>query len=159
MSYLFSDQQGTATVAVAFGASQLVTRRKQLPFGGPRNGAASGGGDEWPGTRGFVDGTEDPTGTTHLGAREYDPALGRFLSVDPQLHTDDQRQHNPFQYGGNNPVSFSDPSGEALMECVSGQYNCSYGKGGRIKKVTFGKNYKKITRAVGGDEGGRGRCH
>ncbi|MEW2458597.1 RHS repeat domain-containing protein [Streptomyces albus] len=150
ISYLFSDQQGTATVAVAFGASQLVTRRKQLPFGGPRNGAASGGGDEWPGTRGFVDGTEDPTGTTHLGAREYDPALGRFLSVDPQLHTDDQRQHNPFQYGGNNPVSFSDPSGEALMECVSGQYNCSYGKGGRIKKVTFGKNYKKITRAVGG---------
>ncbi|WP_051845805.1 RHS repeat-associated core domain-containing protein [Streptomyces sp. NRRL F-5053] len=150
LHYLFSDQQGTAMIAVAFGASQLVTRRKQLPFGGPRNGAASGGAGDWPGTRGFVDGTNDPTGTTHLGSREYDPTLGRFLSVDPLLIASDQRQHNPYQYGGNNPASFSDPDGEALMECVSGQYNCSYGKGGRVKKVTFGKNYKKVTRAVGG---------
>ncbi|NGO72444.1 RHS repeat-associated core domain-containing protein, partial [Streptomyces boncukensis] len=116
--YLFSDQQGTALIAVAFGSSQLVTRRKQLPFGGPRNGAASGG-TAWPGTRGFVDGTQDPTGTTHLGAREYDPELGRFLSVDPLLATDDQRQHNSYQYGGNNPATFSDPSGEALWDDVT----------------------------------------
>ncbi|MDJ1136864.1 RHS repeat domain-containing protein [Streptomyces iconiensis] len=150
ISYLFSDQQGTAMVAVAFGTSQMVTRRKQLPFGGPRNGAVSGGGKGWPGSRGFAGGKTDPTGTTHLGAREYDPDLGRFLSVDPYLIASDQRQHNPYQYGGNNPATFSDPSGEALMECVSGQYNCSYGRGGRIKKVTFGKNYKKVTRAVGG---------
>jgi hypothetical protein len=31
-----------------------------------------------PGTRGFVGGTNDPTGLVHLGAREYDPTLGRF---------------------------------------------------------------------------------
>ncbi|WP_307866104.1 RHS repeat domain-containing protein [Streptomyces smyrnaeus] len=116
--YLFPDQQGTALIAVAFGSSQIVTRRKQLPFGGPRNGAASGG-TAWPGTRGFVDGTQDPTGTTHLGAREYDPGLGRFLSVDPFLAADDQRQHNPYQYGGNNPSTFSDPSGEMLWDDVT----------------------------------------
>ncbi|MEU5833054.1 RHS repeat-associated core domain-containing protein [Streptomyces diacarni] len=147
--YLFPDQQGTALIAVAFGSSQIVTRRKQLPFGGPRNGAASGG-TAWPGSRGFVDGTQDSTGTTHLGAREYDPALGRFLSIDPLLVADDQRQHNPYQYGGNNPATFSDPDGEALMECASGQYNCSYSSGGRINKVTFGKNYKRVTRGLGG---------
>ncbi|MBE9500243.1 hypothetical protein IHE61_26105 [Streptomyces sp. GKU 257-1] len=115
--YLFPDQQGTALIAVAFGSSQIVTRRKQLPFGGARNGPASGG-SAWPGTRGFVDGTQDPTGTTHLGAREYDPALGRFLSVDPMLATDDQRQHNPYQYGGNNPATHSRPHrGDALGRC------------------------------------------
>ncbi|WP_431983260.1 RHS repeat-associated core domain-containing protein [Streptomyces qinglanensis] len=147
--YLFPDQQGTALIAVAFGSSQIVTRRKQLPFGGARNGAASGG-SAWPGTRGFVDGTQDPTGTTHLGAREYDPALGRFLSVDPMLAADDQRQHNPYQYGGNNPATHSDPSGEAMTECVNGQYSCSYGSGGRVEKVTFGKNYRKVTHSLGG---------
>ncbi|WP_432109812.1 RHS repeat-associated core domain-containing protein [Streptomyces sp. AA1529] len=147
--YLFPDQRGTALIAVAFGSSQIVTRRKQLPFGGARNGAASGG-SAWPGTRGFVDGTQDPTGTTHLGAREYDPALGRFLSVDPMLAADDQRQHNPYQYGGNNPATHSDPSGEAMTECVNGQYSCSYGSGGRVEKVTFGKNYRKVTHSLGG---------
>lgn len=71
-TFLFSDQHGTALIAVAWGAGQAVTRRKQLPFGSPR--ASSG---TWPGDRGFLSGTTDPTGTTHLGAREYDPQLGR----------------------------------------------------------------------------------
>ncbi|WUP09261.1 hypothetical protein OHA28_38385 [Streptomyces sp. NBC_00269] len=38
-----------------------------------------------PGTRGYVGGTTDPTGLTHLGAREYDPNLGSFISVDPVI--------------------------------------------------------------------------
>ncbi|MFC7472702.1 RHS repeat-associated core domain-containing protein [Actinomadura keratinilytica] len=69
-------------LAVTWGAYQLITRRKQLPFGAPRATT----GTDWPGDRGFVGGTTDPTGYTHLGAREYDPTLGRFLSVDPPPH-------------------------------------------------------------------------
>ncbi|MEU0087353.1 RHS repeat-associated core domain-containing protein [Streptomyces sp. NPDC006274] len=72
-----------------------------MPLGGPR----SSSGTNWPGNRGFVGGTTDPTGTTHLGAREYDPALGRFLSVDPLMLQGDERQHNGYQYGTNNPVT------------------------------------------------------
>lgn len=45
-----------------------------------------------PGTRGYVGGTTDPTGLVHLGAREYDPTLGQFLSVDPINDTDDPAQ-------------------------------------------------------------------
>ncbi|WP_432058665.1 RHS repeat-associated core domain-containing protein [Streptomyces sp. bgisy022] len=146
INLLFPDQQGTALIAVAWGAGQAVTRRKQLPFGGPR--AASG---TWPGDRGFLSGTTDPTGTTHLGAREYDPDLGRFLSVDPLLLPEDPTQHNAYAYGNNNPATFADPTGEAYEECVSGQYNCTYGRStGDVNKVTFGKNYKKETKARGG---------
>lgn len=55
-----------------------LTRRKQLPFGQLRSEQSNVFGD-----RGYVGGTNDPTGLTHLGAREYDTMLGRFLSVDP----------------------------------------------------------------------------
>ncbi|MFJ6612697.1 RHS repeat domain-containing protein [Streptomyces sp. NPDC091289] len=149
LSFLFSDHQGTGMTAVGFAAGQAISRRKQLPFGKNRAGT----GTSWPGDRGFVGGTNDPTGLTHLGAREYDPQLGRFLSVDPLLITGDPTQLNPYLYGNNNPATFADPSGEAYEECVSGQYKCTYGKGGTgdLKKVEFGKNYKKVTKSVGGN--------
>ncbi|MFP8887588.1 RHS repeat domain-containing protein [Streptomyces mangrovi] len=130
VTFLFPDHHGTALVAVGWGVGQAVTRRKQLPFGGPRSSSGS-----WPGNRGFLSGTTDPTGTTHLGAREYDPQLGRFLSVDPLLIPEDQRQHNPYQYGNNNPATFSDPTGMVLYDDITG---LGYGNTTALKN-----NYKK----------------
>jgi hypothetical protein len=43
----------------------------------------------------------------YLRARDYDPATGQFLSVDPEVDTTDQ----PYAYAGNDPVSLTDPSG------------------------------------------------
>ncbi len=147
LTFMFSDQQGTALIAVAWGLGQAVQRRKQLPFGGERGSAGS---TSWPGDRGFLNGTKDPTGTTHLGAREYDPLLGRFISPDPLLLEDDTRQHNAYQYGNNNPLAFADPTGKAFEECFSGQYKCTYGPGRSVDKVDFGKNYEKVTKSQGG---------
>ena len=66
----------------------------------------------WPGERGFIGGTVDAvTGLTHLGAREYDPASGRFLSPDPVIDFADPQQSNAYTYGRNNPLSFPDPTG------------------------------------------------
>ncbi|MFJ6935479.1 RHS repeat-associated core domain-containing protein [Streptomyces sp. NPDC101132] len=143
INFLFGDQQGTALIAVAWGAGQAVTRRKQLPFGGQRSST----GVNWPGDRGFVGGIQDPTDLTHLGAREYDPQLGRFLSVDPLLITDDPAQHNPYIYGNNNPATFADPTGEAFPECRSGQYVCN---GSGTDVIDYGKNYVQITEGQGG---------
>lgn len=44
---------------------------------------------DWAGTRGFVGGTKDATGLTHIGAREYDPVLQRFTTVDPIMVLED----------------------------------------------------------------------
>ncbi|MFI8094049.1 RHS repeat-associated core domain-containing protein, partial [Streptomyces sp. NPDC086080] len=131
-SFLFGDHQGTALIAIAMGAVQTVTRRKQLPFGTSRSAAGS---SSWPGDRGFVGGTTDPTGYTHLGAREYDPTLGRFVSVDPLLLTDDPTQHNPYTYGNNNPATYSDPTGEAIAECMRQEIACSGGLPKRKPKI------------------------
>jgi RHS repeat-associated protein len=112
-TFLISDQQGTALLAIAFGLGQAVTRRRQTPFGEQRGAT---GITDWPGDRGFLNGTQDPTGYTHLGAREYAPDLGRFLSVDPILKPGDDQQANGYNYANNNPITLSDPSGMAPCE-------------------------------------------
>ncbi|MGW6390592.1 RHS repeat domain-containing protein [Streptomyces sp. NPDC055103] len=105
ISYLVGDHQGTAMTAINV-STLAVTHRKQLPFGELRT-AQSGAF----GTRGFVGGTNDPTGLTHLGAREYDSTMGRFLSVDPIIDVGDPAQMNAYAYGHNNPLTKADPTG------------------------------------------------
>ena len=46
---------------------------------------------------------------TQLGARTYDPTIGRFLSVDPLFEA--FPAWNPYHYCFNNPVGYKDPSG------------------------------------------------
>ncbi|MGI0134793.1 MAG: RHS repeat-associated core domain-containing protein, partial [Candidatus Micrarchaeaceae archaeon] len=46
-------------------------------------------------------------------ARLYDPALGRFLSVDPLIgHPESTQGINPYSYVENNPLNKTDPTGE-----------------------------------------------
>ncbi|MGW9373793.1 RHS repeat domain-containing protein [Streptomyces xanthophaeus] len=117
VSYLVSDHQGTAMTALAI-TTLAVTRRKQTPFGELRTNQS-----EAFGSRGFVGGTNDPTGLTHLGAREYDPILGRFLSVDPIVDYGDPAQMNAYSYAHNNPVTRSDPDGLRPDGPVGGNSN------------------------------------
>ncbi|GGY07392.1 hypothetical protein GCM10010358_70690 [Streptomyces minutiscleroticus] len=107
VSFTTADHHGTALLAID-AATQKLSQRRVMPFGGTRGEEP----DTWPGTKGFVGGTSDAsTGLTHLGAREYDPATGRFLSVDPIMDLTDPQQINGYTYSNNNPLTFSDPSG------------------------------------------------
>ncbi|MFF0214039.1 RHS repeat-associated core domain-containing protein [Streptomyces vinaceus] len=113
-SYLMGDQNGTATTAVDASTS-AVTRRKFTPYGEVRGAAPS----LWPGKKGFVGGeVDESTGLVHLGAREYDPATGRFISVDPIVDYNEPKQQNPYVYANNSPVTFSDPSGLSIAPPV-----------------------------------------
>lgn len=71
------------------------------------------------GTFGFAGEQHDPTGMIHLRARQYQPELGRFASVDPvQPGAPSTSGWNLYAYSGNNPTTWTDPSGELAIGYV-----------------------------------------
>ncbi|MGH2447263.1 MAG: RHS repeat-associated core domain-containing protein, partial [Chloroflexota bacterium] len=53
-------------------------------------------------------------------ARLYDPALGRFLSVDPLIgHPESTQGFNPYSSVENNPLNRTDPTGEVMDQCMA----------------------------------------
>ncbi|GAA3688229.1 hypothetical protein GCM10022267_88720 [Lentzea roselyniae] len=113
ITWMTSDQHGTAQNTIT-ASSQTVSTRRTTPFGEVRGNTGI-----WPAKldKGFVGGTLDNTGLTHIGAREYDPKLGRFISVDPIMDLADPRQWNAYVYANNSPVTFSDPTGLYCDSC------------------------------------------
>ncbi|MCX4855667.1 hypothetical protein OG426_44310 [Streptomyces canus] len=110
LSYLSGDPHGTSTVSLD-ATTQAIAKRYLTPFGSSR----TGGTGAWADDKTFLGKTTDSTsGLTYIGAREYDPAIGRFISVDPLLETDKHQTLNGYTYSANNPATFSDPTGEGL---------------------------------------------
>jgi RHS repeat-associated protein len=76
---------------------------------------------------GYAGGLRDPaTGLVHFGARDYDPAAGRWTSRDPALYRG--RQANLYAYVDNDPASRRDPSG---LWCIGASGYDTVGAGGQ----------------------------
>ncbi|MGI5413873.1 polymorphic toxin-type HINT domain-containing protein [Streptomyces chartreusis] len=108
ISYLSGDRHGTSTTAIT-SDTQALTKRYLTPFGKDRGMPLHG---PWPDDKGFLGKSADSdTGLTHIAAREYDPALGQFLSVDPLLAATAPQSLNGYSYAAQNPVTHADPTG------------------------------------------------
>ena len=58
---------------------------------------------------------DDLTGLTYFGGRNFDPELGRFVSVDPAAFMESNTMSfNRYLYVNNNPYKYVDPDGELL---------------------------------------------
>lgn len=101
VEYLLTDQLGSVRVVTdAVGA--IVGSASFGVFGAVEG--ASGVASAFGFTGAW---TDDETGLVYLRARDYDPATGQFLQVDPAV--DDTRQ--PYAYAYNNPLLWTDPTG------------------------------------------------
>ncbi|WP_228447325.1 polymorphic toxin-type HINT domain-containing protein [Streptomyces paludis] len=132
LNVLITDAVGTANTTVSLTTGQSVTRRAFKPYGETRGTKPA----TWPNKRGYLgSGIDDTaTGLTHLGAREYDQAAGRFLSADPIIDITDPLQMNGYAYSNNSPISSSDPTGLCPADiCGHGKQNPSQHYGGGPK--------------------------
>ncbi|MFC8965475.1 RHS repeat-associated core domain-containing protein [Streptomyces sp. NPDC057094] len=107
LSFLASDPHGTASL-VFDGTTYGVTKRYTTSFGASRGTKPT----TWPDDKAFLGKPADEsTALTHIGAREYDPSIGQFISVDPILSLDQHQSLNGYSYANNSPINNSDPTG------------------------------------------------
>jgi RHS repeat-associated protein len=105
---IISDQLGSPRLVVNAATGDIAQRLDYDPFGQVLT-------DTNPGFQpfGFAGGIYDPdTGLLRFGSRDYDPSIGRWTTRDPALF--DGGDSNGYVYVNNDPVNFSDPSGEVL---------------------------------------------
>ncbi|MFD3336671.1 RHS repeat-associated core domain-containing protein [Streptomyces sp. NPDC058700] len=108
LHFLAADHHGTGNLSITGDATQVLTKRYTTPFGAARGTT----GGTWPDDKTFL-GKPTDTGTnlTHIGAREYDPTVGQFISVDPALVLNQHQSLNGYAYANNSPVTSSDSTG------------------------------------------------
>jgi RHS repeat-associated protein len=127
--YFLDPTPNNTAVAYLDTTNAAVTRRYTDPFGNHR-----GPSTPWTSDHGYLNApnntftlTPGVQATMPLGARNYDPTTGKFLSVDPVLAPSSPQQVNGYSYASNNPVTGADPSG-LMVETDSGSTDCSKGQ-------------------------------
>ena len=105
VTYVYTDAQGTP-LAKADANGNIIATFDYAPYGAQALGTPPSG----PGYTGHVN---DPdTGLVYMQARYYDPAVGRFLSVDPVGPSPGNTfNFNRYGYASNNPINHTDPDG------------------------------------------------
>jgi RHS repeat-associated protein len=108
VTYYHNDLAGSPVVATNESGT-VIWRESYRPYGERTvNSASAGGNKVW-----FTSRRQDAaTGLVYMGARYYDPVIGRFISTDPSGF-DEQSVHgfNRYAYANNNPYRYVDPDG------------------------------------------------
>ncbi|GGA52555.1 RHS repeat-associated core domain-containing protein [Dyella nitratireducens] len=111
VTYVYTDPQGTP-LAEADAHGNITKTYEYTPYGtyAPQGTSAPAPAPQGPAYTGHVNDPE--TNLVYMQARYYDPATGRFLSIDPVAPTGgDTFNFNRYAYVDNNPIVRTDPNG------------------------------------------------
>lgn len=97
---VFTDAQGTFLQDVSY-----------EPFGEAAASGVAAGTPTYSGRQWNDGALLGKFGLSHLGARPYDPVIGRFLSRDPLVAPRGGATTNPYAFALNDPVNLADPTG------------------------------------------------
>jgi RHS repeat-associated protein len=121
ITYFHNDASGTPVMATD-GSGNLLWRENYRPYGERLNNPPAADNKLW-----FAGQPFDPsTGLSYMGARYYDPVLGRFMGVDPaEFKPDDANGLNRYAYAANNPHRYVDRDGHSVLDVVFLAYDLS----------------------------------
>ena len=113
---LIAEMNGLATIYYhhdAYSSTRLTTNGAKVvqfstnyrPFG-PQYSASGSAKVKYAGKR-----EDSPTKLYYMGARYYDPEIGRFTTQDPITSFTEPSTLNRYVYAANNPLRFADPTG------------------------------------------------
>ncbi len=119
-AYFSLDHLGSIAVISNSGGT-VIQRLSYDPWGKQRNPNGTDvacGTITSPTTRGYTNQEQMPAEClVNLNARIYDPSIGRFMAADSIVPNQFNGQTlNRFSYVTNNPLSFVDPTGQALVQ-------------------------------------------
>ncbi|MFZ2162850.1 MAG: Ig-like domain repeat protein, partial [Sideroxyarcus sp.] len=113
ITYYHNDISGTPMVATnAVGA--LLWKESYRPYGDPMQPPAADNNIWFTGKP-----YDKDSGLSYMGARYYDPLIGRFTGIDPVgFREDNIHSFNRYAYANNNPNRYVDPDGKFAKEIV-----------------------------------------
>lgn len=119
-TYFHNDVSGTPMLATGSNG-QVVWKETYRPYGQKSltNAAASGSEVGFAGKP-----FDHNTGLSYMGARYYDPVLGRFTGIDPkEVDPNDLHSFNRYAYANNNPYKYVDPDGRSPLDVAFLMYD------------------------------------
>lgn len=79
-----------------------------------------------------------------MGARPYDPTLGRFLAIDPI----EGGALNNYDYAGHDPINAYDLDGKACWRCYMHRFNRNMDRAGDLGRRAAARLAKSVVRAA-----------
>ena len=113
VTYFHNDASGTPALATD-AAGNVVWKENYRPYGERLNNASAQAGN----AIGFAGKPFDAkTGLSYMGARYYDPVLGRFMGADAAaVMPENVNGINRYAYANNNPYRYVDPDGHSPID-------------------------------------------
>lgn len=115
ITYFHNDISGTPLLATDQ-AGNVVWKENYRPYGEKlTNQATSSNNKIWFTGKPY----DSNTGLSYMGARYYNPQLGRFMGIDPKgFDPNNIHSFNRYAYANNNPYKFVDPDGNSAVSAI-----------------------------------------